>query len=228
MSKKQVDFEFFAEVLSFMGLGSLKSNRKRNFVALLIFFISLPLHIIYLVILETRTTNVVDRARILQIIPLLIGISINSLNMKWKFQEIKKLLKTIKKMTKNIKSEKILNEMESEKNKIFKFFFVICIVSISGTQIFSLVQQESFMPIWTPEILAGHYTLVFVLNWTWETFRALYSSCLSLSIDFLLLFSLSSLKSIAKHISEDIGSLKSATEKRKLLKLLQQFYELKL
>lgn len=229
MWNKRVDFEFFAAVLNFMGIGSLETEKKRKFAVFFLFFISVPFHIVYLVVLDTQTSNVVDRARIIQTIPLLVGIAINAFNVKWKFREIQSLLRTISNMAKSVKNDQILQEMKSEKIKIFNFFFGVCIVSSSATQISSLVLRKTFIPMWTPDFLDGKDNVVFILNWTWETLRILYTTCLSISIDFILFFSLSSLKAYAKHLSEDIDNKNTpTTQKKELVERLKQYYELKM
>lgn len=229
MWKKEVEVDFFVNFFNFMGLGYFAKNRKKNCFALFLFFIALPFHVGYLIFLTTTTNNFVNRARIVQTIPLLVGITINAFNVKWKFHEIKLLLETISKMTGKIKSQKVLNETQSEKKKIVNFFSILCGSALIGTQIASLVQKQLFIPTWTPEFLAGHDNYVFYFHWTWETLLVVYSSFLSLIIDFLLLFSLSSLKGFAKHVSEDIDeNFNLKTRKMELLKRLREYYELKM
>lgn len=228
MWRKRIDFEFFGSVLNFMELGPSETSKIKKFTAFFAFFMLLPFHTVFLVFLANQTSNAVDRARIIQTIPLLVGVLINAFNVKWKFNEIKSLLENISNMTKSVKSQKILAEMKNEKIKIFNFFFGVCIVSVFGTQVSSLVSWKAFISMETPEILAGHENITFLLNWTWETLRILYTTCLSLSIDFLLFYSLSSLKAYAKHLCEDIECSNLSEQNRRLVKRLQQYYELKM
>lgn len=227
MCKIKVDFDFIARVLTSLGFGSYKKNRKRKFLAILLFLLVFPVHVTFLILLMARTSSMLDRARIIQTIPLMISVIIGAVNIKWKFPEIEKLLRTISEMTTRIKSQKILLEMRTEKYKIIKFFSLLCFLSAFGTQVASLILNKTFLLTWEPEIFADHKKLTFLINWILETIKVVYGVCLSLFMNFFHLFLLLSLKGFAKHLSEDIGSLNTSREKLEVLKRLEQFHELR-
>lgn len=230
MSEPKDVLSFCLSVIHFLGLSSPKKLSKTRKFKLVLFFIVAPFFSSFLAFVGIKTESIHGKMRMFQSSAVFAIITLKSINMVMKFEQIKIFTENLKSVTKKITAQEIVEKSHSQGMKIVKFILVFGFVPAICLHLMSLITRQMFMPTWIPDQLIEYKNSVFFLNWSFYTFCIFYSTVFVVAVDNLLVYSLIQLKGYSEFLSQFFDS--SSDEYKGLrrdqtVKFLEDFNDLR-
>lgn len=226
MNRQQAPYNFFFKIFCIYGL----NENFKNYKKLLLFILSAPLYIVFLIVLAIHLNDIKDVKDVVQIIPYYVAISIKVFFVTAKYKHILCFIEKLEKTIREQEQKKFSEQSYRFGIGLITFCFFFNFFPPFIVQIVSLYSRESFLPIYIPENLISYEREVFLFYWVIITFCGFYCSLLVLSIDLLMVYLLKRIEGFSSTIlvkTVKFEFFKHETHNSRSIELLRKAQELK-
>lgn len=223
MSDQHEFHKFLIKNFTAFGLG-FEGGKKLKLKALN----AVPFLTIVLMLTTEYASEIEEKVRMLQIVPLLVLMGFKALIVKTKFASILSLVESTNKMLSDIGENMIIKQSHRKAMKLMTFILFLHLATSALAQIPAFLTHELTIPVWVP--VPTYENSFFWLNLLIYNFCDWYAVSLSFAVDALVLYIMMSLKGYSQILKE--FDPKSSLDERKrrdsFVKFMNQAYELKM